>query len=369
MYKNMGMRSNEMRPSDRVRSYKNSKPSLLQIIGIKRLVIILLAFVILFAGGYALIQWKDNKEIAEQQQAIEKAEKEDNYLNYLLSLLDSYYGFSYEGTINNVNLDFTNKTIVRQLGTLSSDFVVSGVCNSENITCNLSYVTEDSSDAQEFTYMVSNKEGVYYNVEQYCETSVVNYNMLENREDVYWSLMDHTYYVSYPAEKFYHTYSLYEYIRSVLELAKQDKSVELAKSRTDDGLAQYSAKIPSYLFKDENPLAPLFTRSESPVVCSIYSMGGDTGSRAFYIGFQQDDMTIQLTLTENTAYALMNPTYAVSEEHFLGVISNIQDQVMNKEAEKAKQEAEAEKKKKKKKKGSSEESSEANTEATSEVAE
>lgn len=365
----MSMRSNEMRTSNKVRSYKNSKPSLLQIIGVKRLILILALLICFFGVGFALLQWKDNKELIAQQEAAEQAELDDNYLNYMLSILDDYYGFSYQGTIDNADFSYSDKHIMRQLSNLSQHYTISGVCKEQSITGELSYIANE--DTVYYTAFTSNKNGVYYDVSNYCETSVANYRTLNDRENVYWSLLDHTYNISYPAGPFYSTSSLYDYIRGILEAAKQNKDVELAKSQTDQGNSQYSAKIPSKLFAGDNPLASLFVDSESPVVCSVYSLGGNSGGRQFYIGLQQDDLTIQLTLTENTTYSTPNPIYAVSEEQFLNAVQSIEAKVQAIADEKAKKEAEKEKKKKKKDsdKENAEDSSSETTEAATEVAE
>ena len=354
----MGMRSNQMRPSDRTRSYKNKKPSLLQIIGIKRLIGILVLFAVLFAGGYAILEWKEKKEILAQQQAIEQADRDDNYLNYMSSIVESYYGFAFDGTVNNVNFDFSKNFITKQAGTVSSNFIVSGVCNSSYVSCRLAYVTDANTEPQQYSYTVSKKDGVYYNIKDCYKVFLPEYQKIEDVDTQYLSLMDHASYVSYPADTLVNAYSVSTYLRGILESAKQDSSVELAKSKTAEGLAQYSAKIPAKHFAGDNVLALFFSRSDSPVICSVYSMGGEIGSRKFYVGFQQDDMAIQLTLTEQTSYASELPTYAVSEEHFLGVIDTLQ----------AKIDAQKKKEKKEKEEAQTEESSDGSAEDTSEEA-
>lgn len=353
----MGMRSNEMRPSNRVRSYQNSKPSLLQIIGVKRLVIILVVLVVFFASGFALLAWKDNKELVAQQEQAKQADIEDNYLNYMLSILDSCYGFSYTGTIENADFSYSDKYMMQQIGNLSHTYSISGVCKAEAITGDISCLKDDSSVY--YTAFTSNQTGVYYDVSAYCETSVENYKTLKDRESLYENYLDHTYNISYPAGPFNSSYTLYDYIRGVLEVAKQDANTELAKSKTAKGVAQYSAKISSRCFEGENPIAPLFTNSESPVICSVYSLGGQSGERKYYIGLQQDDFTIQLTLTENISYSAPNPIYAVTEQQFLEAVQAIEEKIQSVADEKAKKNAE------KNKETSSEQDNEDNTEESS----
>ena len=70
----MGMRSNQMIPSEKVRSYANTKPSLLQIIGVKRIVVIVLVFILFFVGGCVALKEKQKREIAKQEQELIQAD-------------------------------------------------------------------------------------------------------------------------------------------------------------------------------------------------------------------------------------------------------------------------------------------------------